>query len=137
MTEGWDDPIKNGDLCRAIADAARRLASSDPVGGPWNVDANVGFQVWVDASSIVIGVMLEGPNGVVEDASWLRGTGELDEHINLAELDAIIRGINLLIQWRGCQATIYCDSQTATSWVQDCLSGVARLCTKASSEAFI
>ena len=46
--------------------------------------------VWVDASSLALGIAIEVYGHVVEDvASWLRS-----EDINMAELDAVIKEVN-------------------------------------------
>ena len=68
----------------------------DAVGGCWEVEPGAPMNVWVDASSIAIGVVLEVCNDFVENAVWLR---LLDDtaHINRCEIDAVIRGINLAL----------------------------------------
>lgn len=53
------------------------------------------MKVWVDASSV--GTRSEWER--VEDACWLCPTEDA-KHINLAELDAAIKGVNLAHQWR-------------------------------------
>ena len=53
--------------------------------------------VWTDASSLAMGVVIQVNNDVVEDASWLRKKSD-SLHINVAELEAVGRGINLAIQ---------------------------------------
>ena len=54
-------------------------------------------KVWVDASSLATGVVLEVGVSTIEDASWLR-TDEAS-HINMAELDAVIKGLNAALVW--------------------------------------
>ena len=49
------------------------------------------LNVWVDASSLAIGVLLEKNGAAIEDACWLRPTNDA-AHINLAELDAVMKG---------------------------------------------
>ena len=49
--------------------------------------------VWCDASSIALGVVLEIDGNSVEDAAWLRKKDDF-AHINLAELNAVLKGIN-------------------------------------------
>ena len=67
-----------------------RVARCDPAGGRWDVSGEKA-DVWVDASSIAIGVVLTVDGEVVEDASWLRSTEVT--HINMAELDAVVKGL--------------------------------------------
>lgn len=54
--------------------------------------------VWLYASSIALGVLLEG--NVVEDAALLRKKKDF-HHINVAELDAAMKGINMAV-------TVFC-----------------------------
>ena len=65
--------------------------------GLWNA---VGDQtkVWVDASSLALGVVVEMDGRIIEDANWLRK--EDCCHINMAELDAVIKGLNLVLAWK-------------------------------------
>ena len=52
----------------------------------------------MDASSVTTGVALEMNGTVLEDACWLRPINDA-QHINLAELDAALKGISLALQW--------------------------------------
>ena len=65
--------------------------------------------LWVDASNAAIGVALEIGKDVVEDASWLRGKNN-SSHINLGELDAALKGINLARKWGVKKLTLATDS---------------------------
>ncbi|XP_065671658.1 uncharacterized protein LOC136089534 [Hydra vulgaris] len=47
-------------------------------------------KVWVDASSLAMGALIQVGETTVEDATWLRKETS-DIHINMAELDAVIR----------------------------------------------
>ena len=75
-----------------------RVKKEDPVIGHWVVaDTNKGT-VWCDASSLTVGVVLEIGGIIVEDAAWLCkpfGVG----HINVAELVAVLNGVNLALKW--------------------------------------
>ena len=72
-----------------------RVKQDDPAKGDWCVQGDE-LNVRVDASSLAIGVLLEKDGAVVEDACWLRPTNDA-AHINLAELDAVMKGINLAL----------------------------------------
>ena len=74
-------------------------------------------KTWCDASSLAIGVCLEIDNQIVEDASWLRGKNDR-AHINLAELDGVVNGINLAIKWKLLNYTVKTDSATVCCWVR-------------------
>ena len=56
--------------------------------------------VWVDASSVATGMALETNGTVIEDVCWIRPTNDA-QYINLAELDAALKGVNLALQWEG------------------------------------
>ncbi|KAG0722885.1 hypothetical protein GWK47_043701 [Chionoecetes opilio] len=117
-----------------IEETLRQVKRSDPARGRWDVQGDEN-SLWVDASSLALGAVLEVNGDVIEDACWLRR----DEcsHINLAELDAVIKGLNLAIAWKMSKLTIMTDSRTVYYWVKDTLSKKARVKTKASSEMLI
>ena len=50
--------------------------------------------VWCDASSLATGVALELDGKRIEDSCWLRKEDD-SAHINVAELEAVLKGINL------------------------------------------
>ncbi|KRY07334.1 Pol polyprotein, partial [Trichinella patagoniensis] len=59
------------------------------------------------------------------------------QHINMAELDAVIKGLNLALSWQMRKIRLMTNSATVHRWVMDGLSGKARLKTKASGEMLI
>ena len=63
-------------------------------GGVWAVPSTNCWKLWVDASGIAYGVVLQGGENVLEDQCWVR-PGEDKRHINVAKLDAVIKGLNL------------------------------------------
>ena len=69
--------------------------------------------MWYDASSIATGVLLE--IGVVaEDAAWLRKKDDAS-HINVAELDAVLKGVNLALKWELHDVYLKTDSASLVS----------------------
>ena len=77
----------------------RRLEVSDSVRGKWNAEGiQNGATLWRDASSMAMGVAIEYNGVIIEDAVWLRSINDV-MHINIAELDAVVRGINLAAKW--------------------------------------
>ena len=92
--------------------------------------------MWVDASSLATGVAFEYGRAIIEDASWLQPV-HADKHINLAELDAVLRGINLALHWKANVIHLRTDSACVHRWISDTLSGKARVRTKAASEMLI
>ena len=92
--------------------------------------------MWVDTSSLVIRVALERHETVLEDACWLRPENDA-QHINLAELDAVLKGINLALQWQCKVLHVKTDFVSVHHWVSDTLTGRTRVDTKAATEMLI
>lgn len=134
-SRGWDDEIVDESLKAVLADLLQRVRQNDPAQGVWDVSGDKGT-VWVDASSIATGAMVEVEGRIIEDGSWLR-PGNDPAHINLSELDAVLRGINMALSWKLKTVHLNTDSTTVFHWISDALSGKARLKTKAASEMLI
>lgn len=130
----WDERIP-AHVVPMVKELTTRLRDNDPVKGRWDVDACGRATVWCDASSIGVGVVLQVGNDVVEDASWLRK--DASTHINMAELDSVIKGLNLAILWKCNAITIKSDSRVVCNWVGDVLTNRRRVKTKAASELLI
>ena len=133
-TSGWDDEITDPGLQNMVMETLQRVETADPARGRWDVTGDEGV-VWVDASSLAVGAVLEMNGCIIEDACWLRKNPET--HVNLAELDAVVRGINLSLAWNLKKVTVMTDSKTVYHWLTDALSGRARIKTKAASELLI
>lgn len=133
-TAGWDDPTDDVELKTLLHEVVAGVTARDPAQGRWDVPGDEA-RVWVDASSLAIGVVLEVQGAVVEDASWLRANDAA--HINMAELDAVVKGLNLAIAWQMRKIEVLTDSATVHQWLSDGLSGRARLRTKAAGEMLI
>lgn len=135
VTIGWDDVVEDSSLSEQMDAISTRLAADDPARGVWCVEGERAV-VWTDASSLAAGVVVELPDGgAIEDACWLRK--DESAHINMAELDAIIRGVNLAVAWNMRVIELRTDSATVHRWVDDALTGRARLRTKAHGEMLI
>lgn len=119
LTTSWDSEITSPELRLMLSETLQRVKCSDPAQGRWDVEGNEAV-VWVDASSLAIGAALEGEGNIIADACWLRQ----DEcsHINLAELDAVLRGVNLAVSWKMSKVTLMTDSKTVYHWLADALS---------------
>jgi hypothetical protein len=95
---GWDELVPK-DIIEKVNEICQRLRmDGDPATGKWVVNCNNNVVIWTDASSIAMGVLLCISGDIVEDAAWLRKEDDTS-HINMSELDAAIRGINLAITW--------------------------------------
>ena len=81
-------------LATMITEVVARVHQEDPVQGKWCVDGPE-LDVWVDASSLATGVLLEHDGAAVEDASWLQKERDM-QHINL-ELDAVLKCVNITL----------------------------------------
>ena len=137
VTSGWDDVTDDPALHSQIGQVHDRLRGLDPACGSWCWTADRAI-VWADASSIAAGVVIETPNdGVVEDACWLRSEHSSAQHINMAELDAAVRGLNLAVAWGAKEIELRTDSVTVHRWVDDAISGRTRLRTRAAGEILI
>ncbi|XP_043235723.1 uncharacterized protein LOC122388597 [Amphibalanus amphitrite] len=135
MTRAWDDVTDDAALRAQLDYVAGRLNGDDPARGTWCVEGDA-MAVWTDASSLATGVVLESADGdVIEDACWLRHNEAT--HINMAELDAAIRGVNLAVAWGARTIDLRTDSATVHRWLDDAISGRARLRTKAHGELLI
>ena len=69
--------------------------------GVWSVDSSpkAVWTIWCDASDVAIATVVEVSGCIVEDRSWLRSTKD-KKHINVAELESLIKGIELACDWK-------------------------------------
>ena len=88
-TSTWGDEIYDESLRALLEDTVRRVKHNDPAKGRWDV-VGEDATVWVDVSSLALGIVIEVDGHVVEDASWLR-SDDSSCHINMAELDAVLK----------------------------------------------
>lgn len=136
VSEGrsWDDDV--GKTARLLlTELVARLHSEDPVKGKWTNKSEVG-RVWCDASSLAIGCALEVDGAMVEDGAWLRKQ-EDGSHINMAELDSVMKGLNLAVKWGMKELEIMTDSATVFSWLRSALSETHMIKTKGLSEMLV
>ena len=127
VTRGWDDEVTDILLTTMITEVVARVHQKDPVWGKWCVDGPE-LNVWIDASSLATGVSLEHDGAVIEDASWLRKERDI-QHVNLVELYAVLKGINMAQMWEATILHIHTDSACMYKWVT--------VCTRAASEMLI
>ena len=59
------------------------------------------------------------------------------QHINLAELDAVLKVINMALMWEATILHLHSDSVHVHKWITDTLTGKVRVCTRAASEMLI
>ncbi len=66
----------------------------------------------------------------MENASWLRKKRNTP-HINLAELNAVLKGVNMVLIWEASILHLHTDSACVHKWIIDTLTGKERVCTRA------
>ena len=88
VTKGWDNETMDDLLVCMVKETIARVKQDDRAKGDWCVQGDE-LNVWVDASSLANGVLLEKNEAAIEDACWLRPTNDA-AHFNLAELDAVM-----------------------------------------------
>ncbi len=134
-TGKWDDFV-DPDSRAMLAELVQRTCREDPAQGIWLMDRNQPVRLWCDASNIATGVAIAVDGEIVEDAAWLRKKDDT-AHINVSELDAVIRGINLCLKWGIRQLTVMTDSSTVAGWLKAVLDNAHRIRTHALSEMLI
>ena len=82
--------MKDAPLKQMIFEMLTRVCQEDPAWGDWCL-AREEINLWVDASSLAIDVVLENCGAILEDACWLRSINDV-QHINLTELDDTMKG---------------------------------------------
>ena len=100
------------------------------------MDPNGVVTVWTDASLVGIGVVLEVDGRVVEDASWLRKEAD-HSHINVAEVEAVGRAVNLTIAWGIKTFTLAIDSLTVVNWMGNTIDARNRVKTIDAAEMLV
>ena len=133
--ERWDDSIGQ-QASKMMMEILQAVRQQDPVRGKWKVEKTEKGTVWCDASSIGLGVAVEIDGEIVEDAAWLRKQHDY-HHINVAELEAALKGVNLAIKWGLTSIQIITDSATVQGWVKLVLSEEKRVKTKGAAEILI
>ena len=131
----WESPV-NKEVIGMMQEVIARVNEDDPVKGKWHVGNGEEGVIWCDASSLALGIVLEIGGVTVEDAAWLRKKNDCS-HINVAELDAAMKGINLALKWGLKGIEIKTDSATVASWIRSAVTGDKRIKTKGAAEMLI
>ena len=131
----WEDSV-GGDAISMIREVIEKVKVNDPVRGDWHVPKVECGTVWSDASSLAIGVLLEINGRVVEDAAWLRKKDDYG-HINVAELEAVLKGVNLALKWKLKKIELKTDSVTVHGWVSTVITEEKRVRTKGAAEMVV
>ena len=135
--DGWDVPIPTNvySICKELE---HRVLSSDPASGTWSVkvDDSAESIVWCDASDIALGVQLQVGVVVAKDQSWLRPMSDR-RHINVAELDAVIKGLTLAERWKLWKITVHTDSKAVFGWLRSLLCPCERIRVSGLQEVLV
>ena len=117
MAEGveWVDRIP-AEARAAAKEVVSRVIDNDPVRGAWDAKDTTACTTWCNASSLAVGACLEVKGWIVEEAAWLRKEGD-GSHINIAELEAVLKGLNLALRWEFKQIELVTDSAMVFGWV--------------------
>ena len=135
VTTGWDNETQDTLLRQKLEEIILRSSQTDLVHGDLCLNGQE-VTVWVDASSLATGVAVEYDRAIIEDPSWLQPV-HADKHINLAQLDAVLTGVNLALHWRASVIHLRTDSDCVHRWISDTLSMKAKVRTKVASEMLI
>ena len=131
----WED-FAGEEAVTMLRDVIERVNIKDPVTGVWHVQKSNNGVIWCDASSLALGVLLEINGAIVEDAAWLRKKDDFN-HINVAELEAVLKGINLALKWNLNEVELKTDSATVVGWINTIINNDKRVKTKGASEMII
>jgi hypothetical protein len=131
----WNDRV-GSQVMAWLQQVLSRLAQSDPVQGLWAVPPRGDCRVWCDASSLATGVALQIGDDIVEDAAWLRKKHDA-AHINVAELESVIQGINMAIRWEMKTINVMTDSATVCGWMSSVLTRSHRVKSHGLAEMLI
>ena len=131
----WTDYV--GDETRTkMVEVISEVRKADPVKGRWQVPKTDKGEVWTDASDLAIGVVLEIGGIVAEDGTWMRKKDDYN-HINVAELEAVLKGVNVCVNWGLKDIVVHTDSATVQGWLKITMSGERRVKTKGAAEILV
>lgn len=131
----WKDSVgkRTRDMLQELVEKVRR---TDFVGGRWCVLSAENGRVWCDASSLALGCALEIDGAIVEDGSWLRKKDD-GAHINMAELDSVLKGVNLAAKWKVRNLQVMTDSATVFGWMNSALFDTHKIRTRGMNEMLV
>ena len=131
----WDDLIGDA-ACAMLRDIILKVEQQDPVRGAWCVRSARSCDLWCDASSLATGCAVEIDGVIVEDGAWMRKKDD-NAHINLSELDAILKGVNMALKWSVSDINIKTDSATVYGWLNSSLYSTHTIKTKGMNEMLV
>ena len=135
-TSGIDWMIKLTRKLAVIQEILSEVKREGLMTWTWHIPKARTGVMWCGASSIVVGMVMEISGSVVEDAAWLRKKDDYN-HINVAELEALLKGINMALKWGLREMEARTDSATVLSWVNSIVEESRRIQTKGAGEMII
>ncbi|XP_076049685.1 uncharacterized protein LOC143030423 [Oratosquilla oratoria] len=111
---------------RELFSLCGKLVGHYPIAGWLRMSRGV---VWCDASSIATGAVLKIGGVVVEDGAWHRKKDDY-HHINVSELDTVIKGVNLALKRGMREVEIRTDPATVAGWMNSVFTAEKRVRTK-------
>ena len=94
----WNQTV-NARTYEMMCEVMDEVKREDPVKGVWGVNRSGNVQIYTDASMTGSAVIVEVDGNVVEDACWIRKLDDMT-HINVLELDVLIKGVHMAIDWK-------------------------------------
>ncbi|GFR63966.1 hypothetical protein ElyMa_000167900 [Elysia marginata] len=131
----WDDYAREK-ACRMLREMLDQVHRDDPVKSKWRAPMTTKFVIWVEASDLAFGLQVEIDGVPVEVAAWLRKRDDYS-HINVAELEAALKGVNLGAKWGLKDITIFTDCATVCGWIKTTLLEERRVKTKGAAELLV
>lgn len=131
----WKDFIDENVL-KILKEILQRIETDDPVKGFWEAPKSSKGTLWCDASSLALGTVLEIEGKIVEDGSWLRKQDDAN-HINIAELEAVLKGVNLAMKWDLTELNIMTDSASVFGWLHSIITKNKRIKVHGLSEMLV
>lgn len=114
---------------------ASRVKKDNPMRGDGWVN-ECEFTVSVDASFLATGVMLKADGSVNEDVCWLCPANN-EQHINLEELNAVLKGVSMVLQCQAKVLHLITDLACVHQWISSALKVKAWLTTKTASKILL
>lgn len=78
-------------------------------------------------------MLLEIDATEVEYGAWLRKKGDFG-YINVVDLDALLKGVNLAVKWGLREVEVHTDSSTVVGWLRSIVTAEKRIRTKGAFE---
>jgi len=131
----WKSNVKES-VVVTLKEVVKKVEEDDPAREWWCVDISKPVVVWCDASDQAIGALLQVNNEIIEDACSLRKKDDY-HHINLAELNAVVKGVKLAVEWGFKNMLIKTDSKIVFHWLTNYLHSVSKVKTDGISEVLV